>query len=74
MPGSVLKWKVVGPGGAVAKSGAIPVQLAADSSVKAGVVEWVAAGAGAYELRAEIADAAGKTISENIYEFEVLGQ
>lgn len=74
MPGSILKWKLVGPGGAVVKAGAIPVGLAADSSVKAGVVEWTAGAAGAYELRAEIADAAGKTISENLYEFEVLGQ
>jgi hypothetical protein len=34
-------------------------------------VEWPAAGKGPHELHAEVRDAAGKSISENVFEFQV---
>lgn len=72
--GAELRWKIVGPGGAEARSGAMPVRLGADAAVKAGVVEWAAGAPGCYELRASVVDGQGKEISENIYEFEVVSR
>ncbi len=75
VPGARLQWKIVGAGGVPAKGGLMGVaKLAADTPVKAGVVEWTAGAPGPYELRAAVVDGQGKTISENIYEFEVVVQ
>lgn len=72
--GAELRWKIVGPGGAAVLNGWMPVKLGADVSVKAGAVEWAAGAPGSYELRASVVDGQGKQISENIYEFEVVGR
>jgi beta-mannosidase len=69
-----LRWKIMGPGGAVRQEGVLPVKLAADSSERAGLVEWTVAASetGPHEMRAAIVDAQGKVISENVYEFQVV--
>ncbi len=73
VPNATVRWKIVNAGAQAAlKSGAFPVSLKADSSVKLGAAAWTAAEPGSYELRAEVVDAQGKVISENIYEFDVV--
>ena len=71
VPGASLRWRLVGPAGAARLAGAWAVALAADSVVRAGDAEFQVSVPGAYELRAEIVDAAGKRISENVFEFTV---
>jgi beta-mannosidase len=70
VPGAKVTWQVTGPGSGLPQ-GARPVTLAADGVAAAGEVSFAATAEGAYELRAGIVDAQGKTISENIFEFEV---
>jgi beta-mannosidase len=70
VPGASLRWQVTGPVSALPQ-GSAPVSLRADSVAPVTQVEFAAAMAGAYQLRAGIVDAQGRTISENIFEFEV---
>jgi hypothetical protein len=70
VPGVSLRWQVTGPGAGLPQ-GSTPVSLAADSVAQVTQVEFAAAEPGAYQLRAGIVDAQGRTISENIFEFEV---
>lgn len=74
--GVTLRWKILSPSGRVLQQGSQPqVSLAADSSKRVGKAEWtVASSGGPHELRAELVDAAGKVISENVYEFMVVAQ
>ncbi len=72
--GATLRWQIQQAGQAAVKTGSLPVSLAADSSIKVGAAAWTAGAPGNYELRAEIVDAQGKVISENIYEFEVVSK
>ncbi len=71
IPGARIEWKIVDASGVTAMSGAVNVNIAEDSSVKLDEVRWKAAGAGSYELRAEVFDRDGRRLSENSYEFEV---
>lgn len=69
--GASVHWRIVDAKGADRDSGSWKAPLAADSAVKLGDVRWTAAGTGSYELRAEVRDARGRAISENVFEFEV---
>ena len=71
VPNATVRWKVTDAGGETLREGQYPVSLASDSVVRLGDVEWKAGAAGAYALRAEFVDAAGRVVSENIYEFHV---
>jgi beta-mannosidase len=71
---ATLRWNIFDAGKRAVKTGSFTLSLPADSSVKIGEAAWTAAQPGTYELRAEIADAQGKVISENIYEFEVVAK
>jgi hypothetical protein len=70
VPGASLKWQVTGPGTSL-PHGSTPVTLTGDSVTPVTDVEFAASTPGPYELRAAIVDAQGRTISENIFEFEV---
>lgn len=70
VPGATLRWQVTGPNAGLPQ-GSFPISLAADSVVRAGLVEFAAAAPGSYRLNAGIVDAQGRTISENVFEFEV---
>jgi beta-mannosidase len=69
--GARVKWKIARLSGTVVTGGEINVNIAEDSSVKLQDLRWKAAGAGKYELRAEVFNRDGKRLSENLYEFEV---
>jgi beta-mannosidase len=71
IPGARIKWRIVDTSGAAVTSGELSVNIAEDSSVKLDELRWNAAGAGKYELRAEVFSHEGKRLSENLYEFEV---
>jgi beta-mannosidase len=71
VPGAALRWRIRGPAGEAALSGAFPVSLKPDSVVRLGEAEFRPATPGAYELHAEMLDAQGRHISENIFEFTV---
>ena len=53
--------------------GATSVKCTADSAREVGKVEWTTSGSGHHELRAEVRDAAGKPLSENVFEFDISG-
>jgi hypothetical protein len=74
--GVTLRWEILTSSGRVLQQGSQPqIALAADSSRRVGKAEWtVASNAGPHQLRAELIDAAGKVISENVYEFMVVSQ
>ena len=71
IPGARVRWKIIKSNGAEANGGELVVNIAEDSSTKLTDLRWRAAGAGTYELRAEVFDRNGKRLSENLYEFEV---
>jgi beta-mannosidase len=72
IPGARIDWRIVNGNGAAQRSGTLAAAMEADSSRQVGAVEWIAGAPGAYELRAAVVDSAGKTISENLFEFEVI--
>jgi len=45
--------------------------LPEDSVQKLGTALWTASGRGPHQLRAAVRDQAGKTLSENLLEFEI---
>ncbi|HET9320792.1 MAG TPA: hypothetical protein VFO27_13490, partial [Bryobacteraceae bacterium] len=59
------------PSGQTAIEGKFPAAMAADSARKLGDITWRSRQPGKYVLTAEVRDAAGGPISENIFEFEV---
>ncbi|MFB3828362.1 MAG: glycoside hydrolase family 2 protein [Bryobacteraceae bacterium] len=67
IPGAGIRWRIPG----TAAAGRFPAAMEADSARKVGEIAWRAATPGNYELRAEVVDAAGSRISENVFEFEV---
>jgi hypothetical protein len=71
VPGATLRWAIRNASGATVRGGSIAAPLPADSSERLGTAQWAAGDPGAYQLHAEILDSAGRTISENVYEFEV---
>lgn len=70
VPGAMLRWRLTGPGSKL-PAGSYPASLKADSVVRLGSAEFPVSTPGAYQLRAEIVDSQGRSISENIFEFEV---
>jgi beta-mannosidase len=70
IPNATLRWKITGSAAGL-PSGQFPVSLPADSVERLGTAEWKPSTPGAYQLHAEMLDAQGKLISENIYEFTV---
>ncbi len=73
VPNATVSWRVENSSKQVVASGNAPqkVTLAADSSKKLMDVSFKAAAPGKYSLWAKVTDSAGKTISENNYEFTV---
>ncbi len=70
--GASVRWRIVASGvGGTLLSGSFKAPLKADSVLRLGDVEWRPTETGKYELHAEVIDAAGQRISENIYEFQV---
>ncbi|WP_321473818.1 sugar-binding domain-containing protein [uncultured Paludibaculum sp.] len=66
VPGAKLRWRFEG------QRGEYPVSLAADGVLKVGAAEFAAPRKpGPYALRAEMVDAGGQVISENVFEFTV---
>jgi beta-mannosidase len=71
IPGAEVRWRITGPGGQTAIEGRFPAAMAADSARKLGDITWRSRQPGKYALTAEVRDANGGPISENIFEFEV---
>lgn len=73
VPNAAVSWRVENAAKQIIVSNKAPqkVTLAADSSKKLMDVSFKAAAPGKYSLWAKITDSAGKTISENNYEFTV---
>jgi beta-mannosidase len=71
VPNANIAWKILDSKGTEKATGQLPVSMAEDSVQQLGAAEWTVTGAGPHELRAEVRDQAGKTISENVFEFVV---
>jgi beta-mannosidase len=71
IPNARIDWRVVDAKGAQQATGSFSAPMEADSSKQVGTAEWKTGAPGNYELRAAVKDAAGKVISENVFEFEV---
>jgi beta-mannosidase len=71
IPGAQIRWAITDSHGSIMKQGEFPAAMEADSSRKLGDVDWTAEAAGRYELRAQVINAAGKPLSENLFEFEI---
>ncbi|HKA18631.1 MAG TPA: glycoside hydrolase family 2 TIM barrel-domain containing protein [Blastocatellia bacterium] len=71
LPRARVVWKIVDSAGTLATGGELSVKITEDSSVKLDELRWKTAKSGHYELRAAVIDGSGKTLSENIYEFDV---
>jgi beta-mannosidase len=69
--GARVEWRIEDAAGRPQASGGWAVAMAADSARRLGTVSWRAGAAGAYRLRAQVRDARGAAISENLFEFEV---
>ena len=63
-----ILWRFEDSAGRTLARGRIPHTFGADSAQRVGAAEWKADGAGNYRLMAEVL-AAGKKISENLFEF-----
>ena len=72
VPNATVNWRVLDTIGAQQAAGHWPADMAEDSVRQLGTAEWVAAGKGPHQLRAEVLNRDGKRISENIFEFEVV--
>jgi beta-mannosidase len=73
--GATLRWDLLGPGGAAISSSSRAIEIEADSSR---VVERVFRGLsedepGAYRMRLLLQDRGGEKLSENYFDYEVLG-
>ena len=71
MPNAKIGWKILDSKGAEKAKGQLGASMAEDSVQQLGAAEWTVSGKGPHQLRAEVRDQAGKTVSENIFEFEV---
>jgi beta-mannosidase len=71
VPNATVHWRIVDAQGAQQAAGQWPAEMAEDSVRKLGNAEWTATGIGPHQLRAEVRDAEGRPISENIFDFEV---
>jgi len=71
VPHAEIRWHILSAEGDQKCGGHWSVSLPEDSVQHLGAAEWVASDKGHHEMRAEVRDSAGQTISENIFEFEV---
>ena len=71
LPNARVVWKIVDSTGTVANRGEVAVNIAEDSSLKLDDLRWRPTKPGHYELHAEVIDRSGKSLSENVYEFDV---
>ena len=71
VPDATVRWRILDAEGREKAAGDLGAAMAADSARQVGTAEWTAAGRGHHELRAEVRDQAGQSISENVFEFEV---
>ena len=71
IPNARIDWRVVDQSGKQQVAGSLSAPMEADCSKQVGTAEWKTGAPGSYELRAAGKDAAGKVISENVFEFEV---
>ena len=71
IPNATIHWRILDEHHKEQRSGQWTVSMPEDSAQDLRAVEWVASGHGSHEMRVEVLDAAGKRISENIFEFDV---
>jgi beta-mannosidase len=71
VPEANVRWRVINAQAAEQATGCWPVSMPADSAEKLGDAQWTATMPGTYELRARVEANGGKTLSENVFEFEV---
>jgi beta-mannosidase len=70
--GLKLRWRIAGEsGGPAIASGEFAADLEADSSRRLGEGRWTAGAPGRYRIDAELVDAAGNVVSENLVSFDV---
>ncbi len=67
-----VDWRIENASGAAEALGSFHAFLGPDSSQKLGEVEWQPSRSGAYQLKAAVLNATGKTLSENIFEFDII--
>lgn len=73
LPGATVHWTIVDAGGAKLAGGAQKnLNVAEDSAGKIGEIRWTPRAPGAIQLRTVVTDGAGKQLSENVYDFEVI--
>jgi beta-mannosidase len=68
---ATVRWRIVDAKKSESASGQWQLSLPEDSVQKLGAVQWRTEGRGQYELHAQVHDATGSPISENVFEFEV---
>jgi beta-mannosidase len=71
IPDAKVSWQIRSAKGNEACAGQWTLSMAQDSVQRLGTAEWIAAGKGPHELRAQILDQNGHQLSENIFEFDV---
>jgi beta-mannosidase len=71
IPNATIHWRILDEHHKEQRSGQWTVSMPEDSAQDLRAVEWIASGHGSHEMRVEVLDAAGKRISENIFEFDV---
>ena len=69
VPDATVLWQIRDPAGQIRQQGEWKLTLAEDSSRKLGEATWRPDATGNFELRAEVRNAGGEMISENLYEF-----
>jgi beta-mannosidase len=72
VPSASVRWRIVDAGGSECGDGQWQLSIPEDSVQRLGTAEWKVAGKGQHALHAEVKDQAGRAISENIFEFEVM--
>jgi beta-mannosidase len=71
VPNASIHWRIIDSIGQQNAAGDLPVSMAPDSATPLGSAEWAAAGRGSHALQAEVRDQSGKSLSENVFTFEV---
>lgn len=71
LPGAVVSWDLRDMAGVEHARGQFARDVPPDSALQVGEVEWESRRPGRYELRAQIRDAQGRILSENVYSFTV---
>jgi hypothetical protein len=71
VPDASIDWRIINSRAEQQCAGKWVASLLPDSVSRLGEVQWKPISVGAYELHAEVKDGTGRTLSENVYAFEV---